>query len=82
MHPLKEWKVGDYATHGDRTGTIEKIIQTGPKGTVKLRYPDESKENVRSSDLVEAKGYVVQAMGSVSKPMCIDISRLSNPRFV
>ena len=63
MHPLKEWKVGDYATHGDRTGTIEKIIQTGPKGTVKLRYPDESKENVRSSDLVEAQGHCCAGNG-------------------
>ena len=71
MHLLKEWKEGDYATHGDRTGTIEKIFETGPNGLVKLRYQDESKANVRSSDLVEAQGYVVQAMGSVSKPMCI-----------
>ena len=82
MHLLKEWKVGDYATHGDRTGTIEKIFETGPNGLVKLRYQDESKANVRSSDLVEAQGYVVQAMGSVSKAFFLPISRFGNPRFV
>ena len=71
MHLLKEWKVGDYATHGDRIGTIEKILRPGPNGLVKLRYQDESKDNVWCSDLVKPLGYVVQAMGSVSKPMCI-----------
>ena len=57
---------------------IEKILKNG---LVRLRYQDESRENVRTSDLAEAHGYVVQAMGSVSKPMCIDISCLGNPRF-
>ena len=81
MHLLKEWKIGDYAKYGDRTGRIEKILKTGQNGLVRLRYQDESRDNVHSSDLVEAQGYVVQAMGSVSKPMCIDISRLGNPPF-
>ena len=61
---------------------IEKIFETGPNGLVKLRYQDESKANVRSSDLVEAQGYVVQAMGSVSKAFFLAISRFGNPRFV